>query len=203
METTRLSKDGFYWMRDGVLSGEFCEALIAKFEAHPEEQHEGMSLGGYIPEYKKSTDITLTGNPLFKEEDHTLYLSLTLNMRDYFSQLDYAPWQSGLGDTGYNMQRTQPSEFFSWHSDFFATVKDNYLRVLTFIWYLNEVTEGGETEFKNGLIVKPRPGRMLVFPAEFTAVHRGCPPISNTKYIVTGWFHQTIDHRFTAAPHTS
>ena len=90
------------------------------------------------------------------------------------------------------MQRTKPGEGFDWHNDFYATTTQNELRVLTFIWYLNDVDEGGETEFVNGVVITPRVGRLAVFPAEFTAAHRGVTPVSGTKWIATGWFHQSI-----------
>jgi len=28
---------------------------------------------------------------------------------------------------------------------------------------------------------------MLVWPSQFTHIHRGNPPLSNDKYIITGW----------------
>ena len=61
-------------------------------------------------------------------------------------------------------------------------------RVGTVIVYLNDVDEGGETEFLYyPRRVKPQAGRVLLFPASFTHSHRGNPPLSNTKYIMTGW----------------
>lgn len=61
-------------------------------------------------------------------------------------------------------------------------------RVATFILYLNDVDEGGETEFLYyPKRVKAKQGRFIVWPAGFTHTHRGNPPLSNTKYIVTGW----------------
>jgi len=54
--------------------------------------------------------------------------------------------------------------------------------------YLNDVEEGGETEF---LYVKRRvsakKGRFVLWPAGFTHTHRGNPPLSGEKYIMTGW----------------
>ena len=65
-------------------------------------------------------------------------------------------------------------------------------RLLTFILYLNDVEEGGETEFLYyPKRVKPKAGRLLLWPAGFTHTHRGNPPISNTKYILTGWVEYT------------
>jgi hypothetical protein len=54
--------------------------------------------------------------------------------------------------------------------------------------YLNDVEEGGETEFLyQGLKIKPEKGTLVVWPSSYTHVHRGNPPYSNDKYIITGW----------------
>ena len=37
------------------------------------------------------------------------------------------------------------------------------------------------------LRVKPKQGTLVIWPAAFTHTHRGNPPLSNDKYIVTGW----------------
>jgi hypothetical protein len=50
------------------------------------------------------------------------------------------------------------------------------------------VQEGGETEFLyQHMRVKPEQGTLVIWPAAFTHTHRGNPPLSNEKYIVTGW----------------
>jgi hypothetical protein len=196
---TKLTDDGFFWMRDGVLSPEFCEGLIAKFEECP-DKGPGQTLSGYNPKSKTTTDLMLSGREDFREEDETLYLALTLNVRDYFDQLQYRPWKGPFDDTGYNMQRTLPGEFFNWHTDFYADPWANLVRVFTFIWYLNDVPgEGVYTEFCNGVRVEPKAGRMVVFPSDFANMHRGVSPETSTKYIVTGWMHQPLDPEFTPA----
>tara|TARA_R110000868_G_scaffold16539_1_gene73910 strand:+ start:347 stop:526 length:180 start_codon:yes stop_codon:yes gene_type:complete len=54
--------------------------------------------------------------------------------------------------------------------------------------YLNDVEEGGETELLyQSRRIKPQKGTLTMFPASFTHTHRGNPPLSNDKYIVTGW----------------
>jgi hypothetical protein len=56
------------------------------------------------------------------------------------------------------------------------------------ILYLNDVEEGGETEFLYfSKRVKPKQGTLLLFPASFTHTHRGNPPLSGTKYIMNTW----------------
>jgi len=73
-----------------------------------------------------------------------------------------------------------------WH--FENSSRKNESRLLTFILYLNTVEEGGETEFLYyPKRVKAEQGKLILFPGGFTHTHRGNPPLSNEKYIITGW----------------
>jgi prolyl 4-hydroxylase len=59
-------------------------------------------------------------------------------------------------------------------------------RYLVFLWYLNDVAEGGETLFCDlDVRVAPKVGRLLVFPPYWMFQHAGLPPLSNDKYIVS------------------
>lgn len=61
-------------------------------------------------------------------------------------------------------------------------------RTLLFMYYLNDVAEGGETDFYyQEKSIQPQQGRMVIAPAYFTHTHRGRTPISNDKYIITSW----------------
>mgnify|MGYP001208352732 CR=1 FL=1 len=85
------------------------------------------------------------------------------------------------------MQKTEPMEgYHTWHTE--NTTWDVYNRALAWMVYLNDVEEGGETEFfYQQTKFKPKKGTTLIWPGGFTHMHRGNPPMS-TKYIVTGWF---------------
>lgn len=77
-----------------------------------------------------------------------------------------------------------------WHSEVYPQLPDNdpLHRILLFMYYLNDVEEGGETEFYyQEKKVKPQKGTMVIAPAYFTHTHRGNVPISNDKYILTSW----------------
>ena len=55
--------------------------------------------------------------------------------------------------------------------------------------YLNDVTEGGETEwYYQKLKIKPKKGLTVIWPADWTYQHRGIPSKTHHKYIITGWF---------------
>ena len=59
-------------------------------------------------------------------------------------------------------------------------------RYLVFLWYLNDVAAGGETEFLGlDLKVAPRAGRLLMFPPYWMYQHAGLPPVSGDKYILS------------------
>lgn len=59
-------------------------------------------------------------------------------------------------------------------------------RYMVFLWYLNDVLEGGETEFCDlGLRIQARQGRLLMFPPYWMFQHAGLPPRSNDKYMIS------------------
>ena len=85
------------------------------------------------------------------------------------------------------IQKTSPGGgYHAWHAE--DATRYHSLRILTFILYLNDVDDGGETEFLYlSKRVQPKTGRMVIWPAGFTHTHRGNPPLKGDKYIVTGW----------------
>jgi hypothetical protein len=86
------------------------------------------------------------------------------------------------------IQKTYPTKgYHVWHCEHDATLSGKE-RILSWILYLNNVEEGGETEFLyQSLRFKPKAGTFILFPAHFTHTHRGNPPLSGVKYIATGW----------------
>jgi len=87
----------------------------------------------------------------------------------------------------YKIQKTEVGQgYHVWHSENMDRISS--CRLLAWTLYLNDVEEGGETEFLYyPKRIKPKAGTFVLWPAGFTHTHRGNPPISNTKYIVTGW----------------
>lgn len=65
-------------------------------------------------------------------------------------------------------------------------------RFLVYFWYLNDVAQGGETEFyglDRTVKVTPKAGTLIMFPATWQYLHAGLTPLSNNKYIIGGYFH--------------
>ena len=61
-------------------------------------------------------------------------------------------------------------------------------RVFAWMIYLNNIDQGGETEFVDYKFkTKPKAGNLYIWPAGPTHLHRGVPCNVN-KYFLTGWF---------------
>jgi hypothetical protein len=93
------------------------------------------------------------------------------------------PTRPLLEDLRIKRYRIDADDRFQPHFD----AGDKYAnRYMVFLWYLNDVAEGGETEFPDiGIKVQARAGRLLMFPPYWMFQHAGLKPRSNDKYIVS------------------
>lgn len=85
------------------------------------------------------------------------------------------------------IQKTLPGEgYHVWH--FESDSRERSSRVASWGLYLNDVKEGGETEWLyQSVRVPATKGTLAIWPAGYTHTHRGNPPISGEKYLLTGW----------------
>lgn len=103
-----------------------------------------------------------------------------------------------------NIQKYDQNEggYFYYHSEIYPhpsdPQNDALHRKLLWMFYLNDVDEGGETEFFHQQVVtKPKLGSLVIAPAGFTHTHRGNMPVSNDKYIFTSWvLYQRSEHLY-------
>lgn len=65
-------------------------------------------------------------------------------------------------------------------------------RIFSALLYLNDVEEGGETYFtKLDISIKPKAGRLAIFPANYIFEHEARPPTKGDKFVVVTWFRPT------------
>ena len=85
------------------------------------------------------------------------------------------------------LQKTNPTEgYHIFHGENLNWNASD--RTMAWTVYLNDVKEGGETEFLyQGIKVKPEKGKVVIWPGSYTHIHRGNPP-GSPKYIATGWY---------------
>lgn len=166
-----------------------CKDLITFFE-ESNKKHEGTTGSGINKKIKNTIDLHSSNwNNEYLED--IVYKELNVKLDNYYQHINqkynFIQYKDII-DTGYQIQKYIKNEgFYVYHNDFI--VFRYGFRILTFLWYLNDVDEGGETEFEN-IVIKPRTGTLVLFPATWTYPHKGNMPISNDKYIMTGWIYQ-------------
>lgn len=195
--------DFFYklvFINPDSLSNELCSEIIELFETDNDFKYQGTSMVGYNPNVKNTTDLNITTtasvdkrwekihNVLLKELRHNINLYIE-NFQQQVNSPGYRLFKGeNLGITNMQVQHYKKNiGMFKYHDDSQIIWEEKTRRVLVFIWYLNDVIEGGETEFCGTYIIKPQPGKLIIFPAEWTFPHRGLIPKSNDKFIITGW----------------
>lgn len=173
-----------------VLTPKQCEALILFFE------HTVNSGSAFLQQGNKTNGGGLN------RKDTALYLQeASSQFSEMVGGVVASSWEKYVDEFNFlenlsvysfhqKLQRTPPrGGFHRWH---WEHSNDSQYRDRIAVWtlYLTTHEDEGETEFlAHGLKVKPEAGKMCVFPADFTAVHRGNPVYTKNKYIITGWYH--------------
>jgi hypothetical protein len=177
---------------DNVLSKETCEILIDAFD-----KTEDLVIrdSKWNQDYKSFKEINLTTNPEFAEAQQVFY-DKTQEIYDFYKKhckVEFFPEQIGFEDVRMKRYDANDLDQFGWHTDVgdYASAR----RFLVMFYYLNDVEEGGETIFNDkinneiNLTIKPKQGRIVVFPPMWMYPHKGMKPISGSKYIVSTYCH--------------
>jgi hypothetical protein len=177
-----------------IENDKLCNEIIKFFEENKSMQRIGITTTGYDPKLKKTTDMVIQPSDL-KNKKYSLFNSYFNLLKDCF--LDYKnqyPFlkhkffnRTHIGN--FNVQKYNSGDHFSHlHSE--RVSLDSLHRLFAWMTYLNNVDDGGTTNFEYyDIKVKPEIGKTLIWPSEWTHVHAGEILKSGTKYIVTGWMH--------------
>ena len=172
-----------------IFSKEECAGLIEWFEI--------------LDESKQLVHTKLEGHREFDEVNLNDFREQTLKMQlDVYKRFDdilekykqdvkvhekALPEKSAWEEIRIKRYRTGIGNFLD-HVDVGDSISAR--RFLVFFVYLNDVAEGGGTEFPDlDLTISPECGKLLVFPSIWTFLHRGNIPISNDKYILGSYKH--------------
>jgi hypothetical protein len=174
-------------VHENVLEPNICKSLIDLFENNS-DKHERFD-NNKRPNF---TQFNLTENSKMSDEINNLHnylIKIALNYKKkYYDFVDIRcfPEQNNFEQFRIKRYNTDGNDAFDTHVDVsdYATAR----RFLSFMWYLNDVDEGGETIF-NELTIKPKTGAMIIFPPLWMYPHKGVAPISNTKYIMSTYLH--------------
>jgi prolyl 4-hydroxylase len=172
-----------------------CDRLIEHFSKENTEKVEGRiytencSTKTINHEVKESWEAYFETNdntPVFIEYLIELQKVLDEYIKDFPWCNEFAPW-SAISST--NLQYYPPGGGFKqWHCERGAKVEPVGSRHLVFMTYLNDVEIGGGTEFFHQKITTPaKKGLTVIWPPDWTHVHRGVIAPKEEKYIITGW----------------
>lgn len=185
----------FIFVKENSVSSLDCDRLINYFDKNTHKHRVGGLSNSINSEVKASTDI------IFDEPDST-DLEIIEVLNPFLVSLDdlvfgeYFPkFNIGLSNLGnnwslhpsFNLQKYLPGQgFYAWHSE--SSTKQSSYRKLVWMFYLNDVENGGtQFEFQN-ITTEAKKGSLVVWPADWTHTHRGQISNVHTKYILTGWY---------------
>jgi len=181
-----------YFICGWYINKDICTDLIKYFENSPDKTQGALGIDGKFGVNKKrklSTDVFINPNNNDREISN-YYKHLSKVIEEYkkkykYCHLDHAKWSMAKG---WNLQKYKPKEgYFIKHFEKTGGLTIN--RHLAFMTYLNDVKDGGETEFYyQKLQIKPETGLTLIWGTDWTFTHRGITSKTETKYIATGWY---------------
>tara|TARA_Y100001935_G_C17296074_1_gene506156 strand:+ start:1859 stop:2446 length:588 start_codon:yes stop_codon:yes gene_type:complete len=178
----------FIYERPKTIPQDWCEEIIRRFEANPEQQNEGRigQARGLDSEIKRSMDLVVSDKEEWKDVDNLFFRCMGAAMSEMKQSFPF--FSGSFRDLGYQIQRYNPGEFYHWHID--GGSHDFADRQLVAIWYLNDVPikAGGRTQFMyQNVNVVPEAGKMILFPPFWTHEHRSETLKEGLKYIATTW----------------
>jgi len=170
----------------------YCAKVIEKFEEYSSQRLTTQANSIYKNKDNRIMFDWSTHNGLhaidwdicehFYKQLHNIYVN------HYQEKFNFLKDLGPHSPKGMSVQKTLPGEgYHAWHCEAADFSTSN--RVVVYSLYLNDVEEGGETEFlSQHKRIKPKQGSLKIWPASISHPHRGNPPLSGEKYIITGWY---------------
>jgi prolyl 4-hydroxylase len=178
----------FVQVYDDALAAPLCQRMIESFHVlsrFHRQNGEGVR-GGLDDSRWTELDISALSDVAFRT---MLLANMHAHLARYVETIGLTiPVPATQRTSELIIKRYRPggAECFQPHFDSLGEVSNRYL---VFLWYLNDVAEGGETAFVDlGIEVKPKTGRLLMFPPYWMFQHAGRAPASNDKYILSTYF---------------
>jgi hypothetical protein len=202
--------ENYLYINNNSICKQLCNDIITLYEDQS-GKYDGVTAKGLDKNIKDTTDLIIPRKdaPLetikkWERIDKFLSKELDRNVKKYVknlknkiniieecsdSKLNIVPTDSLITSEFMIQRYIQNKGRYVYHEDSSIDWNNKKYRLLTYLFYLNTVEEGGETEFWGEYKIKPEAGKLVIFPALWTYPHRGMVPISCNKYIITGWLY--------------
>jgi len=194
--------ENYIYVNKVSISPELCKDIIEHYNNSKDLHYKGVTGSGLNVDIKDTFDLSITEASLKDETwnkiKNFLFKELNTNLQKYSKKLHvnnnfYLLQSTTLSAETLQMQKYEKGKGkYVYHTDFSVNYNDKLHRKITYLWYLNDVDIGGETEINGTIKIKPESGKLLLFPACWTFPHCGLMPISHDKYIITGWCYSNV-----------
>ena len=191
-----LVMDNLIRVYDDVVDEESCERMIKMFEDSKDTQPVKLDDGDNSISFTQLTMVehkeweSVQAGMLEVFQDYIMRYNIDVSLKS-------KQWPETYGYEAIRMKRYLDNDYdrFDPHVD--VLNYETARRFLAFFIYLNDVEEGGETEFVNlykpgtylQFKVEAHRGRLVMFPPLWPWYHAGRKPISNNKYIIHSYCH--------------
>jgi len=170
------------------LSPEACRSIIARFDADS-RSFPSRTQSRLVPLIRSGTMLNAAELPewldVLREVERAIRRHLPIYAAKYPAFQHLARPENHIISPAL-LERIEPGQGYGYHID--AGPWGTHDRQLATLIYLADVAEGGFTEFPyQSVRVQPRQGLLVMFPPFWTHLHRGAPPISNTKFNITNF----------------
>lgn len=177
------------------IPNDICDHLVRWYQGNEHQAEDGRCGGGVNKDIKESKDLTI--NPNYNEEPFVSYKNILHNhIKDYstkyhflnkyacqFAIVEPLVLQKYPINGGYKAEHAEKSGFLD------RTIK----RCLVYMTYLNDVEDGGTEFIYQNKTYQAIKGNTLIWPAEWTHMHKGQVSSTKEKIIITGWYSHLWD----------
>jgi hypothetical protein len=178
--------DNFIYEIPNFVPDDVCDEMTKKFDMEPKKIPGFINQGGkpiLDLDLRNSFEIRTPNLENWRNDqmylDDKLKKALTMYRTELYklfekhgennAYLSQYVFNRPMYHRGFIIQRVEPNSRFRWHADIGPT------QAATCMIYLNDIDPkyGGATEFICGRKVQPEKGKLLIFPATWSNVHRG------------------------------
>ena len=164
-----------------------CDDLISLFHEYEHQHAQGQMLGDVKnKDFKDSTDLSI----LWEDSERIATIKkyqedLTKQVEKYGDKYEIIKTLKIHFTKAFNIQFYKPKGGYTkWH---FERDHNTQERAFAFMTYLNDVPNGGTEFYYQGTTTQAKKGDTVVWPAEWTHVHKSQISKEHEKYIATGW----------------
>ena len=179
-----------------------ADGVMAFFDKRTDLQQKGIAFNTAAPssgsQGKISTDISLVSIDTSDTEafalSQVIVRGVNAGLEQYLAERpllrDCCPEKSLFINPIFNLQRYAPNEGFKqWHCDWTISneATEPMYRVLAWILYCNDIDSAGTEFYWQQHHEEATRGKLLIFPAGLSHIHKGRVSNTSTKTIATGW----------------